>query len=172
ELDVKEPEKQPQKEEKEPVTAWGKEINGLQAGVGFPAGQKRAYSHGETVTPVVRIRNVGKEDVKFQYVPRFFKENPPTVIDSAGKLVPLRGADALSGGARHPSADVTLAPGKEVELSEWNVALRPASDPDRKNPNIEIIYGTGTFSFQYERVLANSSASAIKIDPALGKLAT
>jgi RNA polymerase sigma factor (sigma-70 family) len=171
ELEVKEPEKKPDPE-KEAFTAWGKEINGLQAGVGFPAGQKRAYSHGETVTLVVRVRNVGKEEVKFQYVPQFFKETPPTVTDSAGKAVPLRGADALSGGRMHSSADVTLAPGKEVELYEWNVALRPASDPGRKNPNIEIMYGTGKFSIQYERVLANSSASMIKIDSALSKLAT
>src|SRR5262249_43812056 len=131
-----------------------------------------AYSHGETVSLVVRIRNVGKEEVKFQYVPRFFKETPPTVTDGEGKPVPLRGADALSGGAFHPGADVTLAPGKEVELYEWKATLRPASDRDSKNPNFDIIYGTGKFSIQYERVLANSTASAIKIDPALSKLAT
>ena len=164
----------PQKpdQEKEVFTAWGKEINGLQAGVGLRAGEKRTYRHGETVTLVVRVRNVGKEEVAFQYVPRFLKENPPTVTDGAGKPVLLRGADALSGGARHPSADVTLAPGKEVELYEWKAALRPASDPDRKTPNVEILYGTGTFRIQYERVLGNSTASRIKIDPALSKLAT
>jgi hypothetical protein len=146
-------------------TAWGKEIGGLQAGLGFRAGDKRAYHHGETVKLVVRIRNLGKEEVTFQYVPAFFKERPPTVV---GNAVPLIGL-ALSG-KRHPSTDVTLAPGKEVELYEWKAALRPASES--KNPNFEIIYGTGKFSIQYERVLANSTASAIKIDPALSKLAT
>jgi RNA polymerase sigma factor (sigma-70 family) len=160
----------PQKpdQQKEVFTAWGKEINGLQAGVGFPAGQNRAYRHGETVTLVVRIRNVGKEEVKFQYVPAFFKENLPTVIDAAGQPVPLQaflGTEIL-----HPSADVTLAPGKEVELYEWRAALRPASET--KNPNFEIIYGTGKFSIQYERVLGNTTVSAIKIDAALSKLAT
>lgn len=30
-------------------TAWGKEIGGLQAGLGFHPGEKRVYSHGETV---------------------------------------------------------------------------------------------------------------------------
>jgi hypothetical protein len=29
--------------------------------LGFKAGEKRAYSHGETVTLVVRVRNVGKQ---------------------------------------------------------------------------------------------------------------
>lgn len=34
------------------------------------------------------------------------------------------------------------------------------------------LYGTGTFSVQYERVLGNSTASAIELAPALSKLAT
>src|SRR5262249_10913142 len=150
-----------------PFTAWGKEVGGLQAGLGFYPGEKRVYRHGETVRLAVRVRNVGKKEVTFQYVPAFFKERPPTV---AGNAVPLIGISIS--GKRHPSTDVTLAPGKEVELYEWKAVLRPASDPDSKKPNFEIIFGTGKFSIQYERVLANSTASAIKIDPALGKLAT
>src|SRR4029077_17508326 len=57
ELEVKEAAKLPPSEQKDARTAWGTQINGLQAGVGSPAGQKPAYSHGETVTLVVRIRN-------------------------------------------------------------------------------------------------------------------
>src|SRR5207248_200241 len=64
ELVVKDAEKVPEdKEEKEAFTAWGDEINGLQASLGFRPGEKRAYSHGETVKLVVRVRNVSKEDV-------------------------------------------------------------------------------------------------------------
>ena len=37
---------------------------------------------------------------------------------------------------------------------------------------VQIYVRTGKFSVQYERVLGNSSASRIKIDPALSKLAT
>jgi RNA polymerase sigma factor (sigma-70 family) len=157
-----------QAKDTEAFTAWGKEINGLQAGIGFRPREKRAYSHGETVKLVVRVRNAGKEEVNFQYVPAFFKENPPTVIDAAGQPVPLRAF--LGTEIMHPSADVTLAPGKEVELYEWKAALRPARDS--KNPNFEFIYGTGKFSIQYERVLGNSTVSAIEIDPALSKIAT
>ena len=129
-----------------------------------------SYSHGETVTLVVRVRNVGKEEVTFQYVPAFFKENPPTVTDAEGKPVPLRGISP--GGRTHPSTDVTLAPGKEVELYEWKAVLRPASEI--KNPNFEIIYGMGKFNIQYERVLGKTTASArnLKFDPELSKLAT
>jgi len=163
--------KQEKEKEKEAFTAWGKEINGLQAGVGFPAGQKRAYSHGETVTLVVRIRNVGKEEVTFQYVPAFFQETLPTVKHGTGEpVLPIRGVSAP--GKTHPATAVTIAPGKEVELYEWNARL--AHDPLAGGADDRgVIYvRTGKFSVQYERVLGNSSASRIKIDPALSKLAT
>ena len=77
--------------EQEPFTAWGKEVGGLQAGLGFKAGEKRTYNHGETATLVVRVRNVGNMDVKFQYYPMFLSENSPTVLDETGKRVSLRG---------------------------------------------------------------------------------
>src|SRR5262249_35111193 len=127
ELDVKEAKKMPEKPDpvEEAFTAWGKEVGGLQAGVGFRPGEHRVYHHGETVALVVRVRNVGKEGVTFQYVPRYLMENPPTVTDGDGKPVPLRGS--YVSGIFHPSAEVTLAPGTEVELYEWKAELRPVS---------------------------------------------
>jgi RNA polymerase sigma factor (sigma-70 family) len=172
ELEVKEAEKLPEKEDnKEAVTVWGKEVGGLQAGLGFRPGEKRAYSHGETVTLVVRVRNVGKEEVTFQYVPAFFQETLPTVTHGTGEpVLPIRGVNAP--GKTHPATAVTIAPGKEVELFEWNARL--AHDPLAGGADDRgVIYvRTGKFSVQYERVLGNSSASRIKIDPALSKLAT
>ncbi len=79
--------------EKQAFTAWGKEVGGLQAGLGFPVGQNRAYRHGETVKLVVRVRNVGKEAVKFQYLREYFIETPPTVTDGEGKSIPLGRTD-------------------------------------------------------------------------------
>jgi hypothetical protein len=156
-------------EPKEAFTAWGKEVGGLQAGLGFRPGEKRAYSHGETVKLVVRVRNVGKKEVKFQYVPAFFLERQPTVTDGDGKPVHLDRGLAQPG-KTHPSRDVTLAPGKEIELHERSFVLRPARGDDRFN--FEIFYGTGKFTVQYEWVLGNSSASRIKVDPTMSKLAT
>src|SRR5947209_18306043 len=77
-----------QEKEKEGFTAWGKEVGVLQAGLGFRPGEKRAYGHGETVTLVVRVRNVGKKQVEFQYLKEVFKENPPIVTDADGKKLP------------------------------------------------------------------------------------
>src|SRR6185369_2174559 len=69
ELEVKAPAPKPKKKEqqKEDFTAWGEEVGGLRAGLGLKAGAKRVYRHGETVTLFVRVRNVGKEAVKFEY---------------------------------------------------------------------------------------------------------
>jgi hypothetical protein len=78
------PQKQEQKQEKEGFTAWGKEVGGLQAGLGFRPGEKRAYSHGETVKVVLRVRNVGKEAVDFKYQGAFLRENPPKITDADG----------------------------------------------------------------------------------------
>ncbi|HEV3081168.1 MAG TPA: sigma-70 family RNA polymerase sigma factor, partial [Gemmataceae bacterium] len=143
------------KQEKESFTAWGKEVGGLQAGLGFRPGEKRAYSHGETVKLVVRVRNVGKEEVTFQYVSQFLIEIPPAVTDGKGKLVPA-GLRSLFG--VHLPKQVNLAPGKEIELY-GELEVRPD-------------FGTGTVSVQYGRVFGNSSSGQIKLDPNLSKLGT
>ena len=144
-------------EDKEAFTAWGKEFGGLQAGLGFKAGEKQPYTHGETVNLVVRVRNVSKEDVKFQYLKEFFRETSLAVTDSKGKQVLLR--EPLDTHVLHIPVEVNLAPGKEIELYERMLVLSPA-------------YGTGTVQIQYEQVFGNSSFGRIKLDPTLSKLAT
>ncbi len=179
----KKDEKPMQREEKKGFTAWGEPVGGLQAGLGLRPGERRAYHHGETVTLVVRVRNIGKETVKFQYVRQFLDENPPTVTDAAGKTVPQPGIDVLG---FHPPVEVTLEPGKETELesrlaggarragaSGLRYFLRPARGGGKPTTEQEPLFvGTGKISLQYERVLGSSSAGGIKLDPALSKLAT
>ncbi len=164
-----EPAATPEKE-KEAFTAWGEEINGLQAGLGFRPGEHRAYHHGETVTLVVRVRNVGKETVKFQYLNGVFFDKPPTVTDGEGKPIASVG---LSRSGVHSPRDVSMAPGKTIELYEWKPVIKA---PSEKEPLAPVAPGwlsaTGKLSVQYERVLENSSWGSIKIDPALSKLAT
>jgi hypothetical protein len=148
-------------------TAWGKEVGGLQAGLGIA--EKRAYHTGETVTLAVRVRNISKEVVKFRYLRQFFMENAPTVTDAEGKPVHFRyGVIDLS--KIHVPVDVNLAPGKEIELYELKFKLKPASEGggEKDTP----FYGRGKFSIQYSQVFGNSSAGSIKPDPALSKLAT
>lgn len=178
ELEVKEA-KKPEKpdRDKESVTAWGKEINGLQAGLSFRPGEKRAYAHGETVTLVVRVRNVGKETVKFEYIRQFLDENPPTVTGAVGKAIPQATTDVMG---FHVPVEVTLEPGKEVVLESrfhgacgWPYELRPAGGAGKAaTKESHLVVGTGKVGIQYERVFGNSSAGGIKLDPALAKLAT
>jgi RNA polymerase sigma factor (sigma-70 family) len=154
---IENPDKKPvepeakQQKDNEAFTEWGKESGGLQAGLGYKAGEKRAYSQGETVTLVVRVRNVGKEEVKFRYVRQFFLENPPVVMDDKGKSVPLERVTVFG---FHALVPVDLAPGKEIEVGERQLELKPT------------LYGTGKFSVQYQRLETPEN------DKTLSKLAT
>ncbi len=161
-------------EEKSTYTAWGPEIGGLQAGLGFLAGQKRTYRQGETAKVVIRIRNVGKENVKFHYTNVYFTENFPVVIDGQGKTHPAIYTGYAEGGQR--SIGVDLAPGKEMALHEQSfdlqsldpkAKLRPQSAYGAKN-----LYGSGKFLIQYERVTGPSSGNRGMHDPILSNLPT
>jgi len=171
-LEVKDAEKLPPKKEPEGFTAWGKEVGALQAGLGFRPGEKRAYGHGETVTLVVRVRNVGKKEVEFQYLKEFFKENPPIVTDADGKKLP--GYKILFTPLEHVPEEVTLAPGKEIELSSEQYQLMPTSERGKGHSGkfLPLWTGTGKVSVQYNRLFGNTSAGRIKVDPDLLDLTT
>jgi hypothetical protein len=157
---------------KDSETAWGKEVGGLQAGVSVRSGEKRVYDYGDVITLVVRVRNVGKEAVKFEYVRQFLDENLPSVTVD-GKTVEQHRLAMLG---FHVPMEVTLEPGKEIEL-ESRLPLRyelrpPNSEGEPTTKERKIFVGTGKVSIQYDRVLGSSSSGAIKLDPALSKLGT
>lgn len=162
---------------KESVTAWGEEVGGLQAGLGFLPGEDRAYRHGEAVTLVVRLRNVGKEAVKFGYIKQFLDENPPRVTDADGRTVPQAGNTMLG---FHGPTDVTLLPGKGIVLesrmhgaSGVPYGLVQMGDEGKLSPGTYPLHvGTGKVTLQYGRVLGNTSAGWIEVDPTLVKLST
>lgn len=162
------PAKLEKEKDEEAFTAWGKEIDGMQAGLGFRPGEHRAYHAGETVKLVVRVRNFGKEAVTFQYLRHFFIENPPTVVDDKGKAVALK--DGAPKGIYKP-VDVTLAAGKEIELYELTFSL---AEKNADPPQLSTLHGKGKFQLKYERILGESvlSSLAIHIGPGLRKLAT
>jgi RNA polymerase sigma factor (sigma-70 family) len=167
ELEVTEPEKAPP--EKETFTAWGKEVGGLQAGLGFRAGEKRTYGHGETVKVVVRVRNLGKEAVEFQHIWAFFVENPPKIIDPDGKQVQL--PRAASEGMQRPR-NPSVAPGKEIDLYEWEFDLMPAKPRAGRNIRFSTLYGTGKFILQCDRIVGPTSGNSTHPNPTLDKLGT
>jgi hypothetical protein len=154
-------------EEKEAFTAWGKEVGGLQAGLGFKSGEKRAYSQGETVTIVARIRNVGKEAVEFRHIWSFFLENPPKLTDPDGKVVKLPNYRTRDQRLHMPRS-CKVAPGKEVELYEWEFVLQPKGEISSRS----FIHGTGKHSLQCERVVGPTWLNPNHPNPTLSNLAT
>jgi RNA polymerase sigma factor (sigma-70 family) len=144
-------------------TAWGKEVGGLQAGLSIA--EKRVYHTGESASLAVRVRNVGKEEITFQYLHQFFIEQPPDVTKDRGESVKLPGITAFG---RHVPVEVRLAPGKEIELYELKLQLKPAGSSNAPST----LYGTGKFVVQYPQVFGSSSSGSIKLDPALSRLAT
>jgi RNA polymerase sigma factor (sigma-70 family) len=152
--------------EREGFTAWGKEVDGVQAGLGYLPNQDWAHRTGETVRLVVRVRNVGKKEVTLSYFIDSFIENPPAVTDGEGKPVRLEGiftSNFYGYGFRALMAK-TLAPGKQVDLCELNLALRPAGERDKNGP--WTLYGTGKFQLRFENVGGGN------FDPILSKLDT
>jgi hypothetical protein len=145
------------KEEKGGFTTWGKEVGGLQAGLGYPPGERRTYYTGETARLVVRVPNVSMDAVRFQYYSLFLTQKPPTVTDGGGKPVHFR-YGIMDTAVYHIPVDAILAPGKEMELGE--VELPTTS------------LGTGKLTVQYERVFGKTYQGNRELDPALSKLGT
>ncbi len=100
------------------VTAWGEEVDGVQVGIQFDA--DRAYTVGETVTLIVRLRNNGKKDVPLISDEEYFQKNPPLITDADGKAIKIKERNIF--GLIEKSS---VAPGKEVELCRLGLELRP-----------------------------------------------
>jgi hypothetical protein len=103
-------------------------------------------------------------------------EEPPAVTDSKGEPIPQVDLGSLVPPEQQKEffrvkdgkpVQVNLAPGKEIELYELKLKLRSGNVV---YPNA--LAASGKVAIQYERVLGNSSAGRIKLDPTLSKLAT
>ncbi|HEX4613062.1 MAG TPA: TIGR03067 domain-containing protein, partial [Urbifossiella sp.] len=162
--------------EKEAFTAWGEEVGGLQAGLEVKG--RKTYRLGETITLLVRVRNAGKEAVKFEYIRQFLDEHPPGVTGADGKSIP----QATSGvtGIVHVPVGVSLEPGEDVVLGTrihgtagvpyelWPSA--GGGPPASQNHPLRV--GAGKVTLRYERVFGNSSIGSVKIAPRIAGLAT
>jgi hypothetical protein len=154
---------------KEPFTAWGKEVGGLQAGLGLRPSDKRVYSYGDSVTLVIRVRNVSKKTVQFKYVREFLDDNYPTVASAEGKTIPQVGI-AVTGVLR--PIDVILEPGKEVKLESRFDARQYELVPNEDTPGSRnlpvLVVPTGKASLQYSHVFGYKSSGSMELDRKLG----
>jgi hypothetical protein len=164
------------------LTAWGNEVDGLQVGLGFHAGQRPAYRHGESVLLVVRLRNVGQTRVHVPYVPTLLAESLPTITDSEGNAVPLGRLPTQE--RRHARHSTILSPNEELELTAITLVLRPANEqhagPPDERQTIEratrrsvTLYGLGRFQIQYGDIDGRSALPGVcAFDPNLSQLVT
>jgi len=148
--------------EKEPLTAWGKEVGGLQAGLGLDYGNRRTYGHGEVITLVVRLRNVGKEAVKFRYPRQDLYENL-AVTDADGEAVPQCNTKFMP--PNDPESE-NLEPGREIVLKTRMhgsngvpFVLIPSNSEDLElNENFRpLVVGIGKVQLQIEKVFGTFS---------------
>jgi RNA polymerase sigma factor (sigma-70 family) len=77
----------PAREADEEPVAWGKAAGGLQAGLGFRPGDRRAAAAGESVSLVFYLRNVGSREVRLSHIETLFAEWMPDVEDGGGRRV-------------------------------------------------------------------------------------
>ncbi len=142
--------KKPAATEPVPFTAWGEKDNGLQVGLGFRPGEHRVYHPGETVTLVVRLKNVDKDKAKHSYRSDRFYTNPPSVMDGDGMPVAFEGLPVRAKGKGFNRwIDVELTRGV-VDLWELKLALRPAAEAGTQRP-AWTLFGAGKFQLNYPK---------------------
>ncbi|QJW97012.1 RNA polymerase sigma factor [Frigoriglobus tundricola] len=129
--------------------AWGQEVNGLQAGVGFAPARSRPYQVGETVTLAVFLRNVSGREMTFEYADGFLYEEPPTVVDAAGKPVSVS-YEAIGGERIRRRQKLTLAAGEVVEVERTQRLLSP--DRGRRAEPPTIYVGPGRYKVSFSGV--------------------
>lgn len=135
--------------EKEDSTAWGEEVGGLQAGLGFRTGQNPVYRPGDQVQLVVRLRNVGQQQTQYRYPSTYFSVSPPSVRDGKGQWVVLKGAIPSE---KPRLVTRELAPGAEVELGDVTIEIVPEAGAGGEKVGTWSLSGTGTFVIQYEKI--------------------
>jgi RNA polymerase sigma factor (sigma-70 family) len=77
---------EPKKEKAEEV-AWGDAVDGVQAGLVFPADGRLSCRVGDKVAFQVKVRNASKVPVKVHYYSNVMQETPASVEDGADKAV-------------------------------------------------------------------------------------
>ena len=96
---------------KEPLTVWGKEVGGLQAGLSI---SNASDVHiGGKATVVLKLRNVSNDPITTSAWPLWLIK--PTIVDGAGKQV--RTTSPSSPGFDLSTTDITLKPGQTVVVA-------------------------------------------------------
>jgi RNA polymerase sigma factor (sigma-70 family) len=129
--------------------AWGDAVDGIQAGLGFLPGKRRAYVAGDTVSFVVKLRNLGKAPAVVSSFRHRFEDTPPGVADAVGNAACVT-APRVRRNKNVPQTHA-LKPGEEIELGRPELLLAPAGwngEPTKAT----LAAGPGTYKVRYAAV--------------------
>jgi uncharacterized protein (TIGR03067 family) len=101
--------------------SWGKDVEGLQAGIAF--GDKKSFASGEQMKPKVRIRNAGKKPVGYSHFAGLFHFASPTVRDAKGRTITVGPPPNFF--SLPVEKKGTLQPGDSVDFGGAVVELNP-----------------------------------------------
>ena len=145
------------KQETEAVTAWGKEVGGLQLGLVLVPADITAYRLGETIQFKVRVKNVSKGAITISYG---LPESSPKITDAKGKNVHVTMPPFL--GIYVVPTEKTLRPGETADLYQRPVSVQevlngPAEQKGHVSaPTIRV--GTGKYKITLRNRIARSDA--------------
>jgi RNA polymerase sigma factor (sigma-70 family) len=157
--------------EKGDAVVWGKEVDGLQAGLGMRAGPIEGDMAKEAMQLLVRIRNVGKSPVAIAYQAGVFRDFAPTVRDKNGQN--LRVSMPPLALQYMQKIEKTLKPGEDVEVGNEVAALSRdgkivhiylpqlgVADPNTKPPQSGVSFPTvyapaGVYRISYRGFIQN-----------------
>lgn len=133
--------------------AWGEAVGGLQAGIAFDGSHRRAYSMGEAVPLVVKLRNVGAEPITVSFPSSGLRHARPMVEDVGGGRPPVRMPPAVR--YRIAILKQVLKPGEEMEFGRVQLVL--ASDaPAALVSNPHLVVRPAEYTVSYTVPLAGA----------------
>ena len=140
---------EPKKEKAEEV-AWGDAVDGVQAGLVFPAEGRTSCHVGDKVAFQVKVRNPSKVPVKVHYYSNVMRETPASVEDAAGKAVHAPMPPQKLYKRRLTSR--TLEPGEAFDLGTQELTVAT----DEKDGEVEVptlVAGPGWYRVSYHGVV-------------------
>jgi hypothetical protein len=133
--------------------AWGEAVGGLQAGIAFDGSDRRAYTMGETVPLVVKLRNVGAEPITISFPSAGLRHSRPTVEDADGGSARVYMPPAVR--YRIPTVKQVLKPGEEMEFSRVQLVLT-SDTPVGLVKNPQLIARPAEYTIRYRVPLADA----------------
>jgi hypothetical protein len=132
---------------------WVEAVDGLQAGIAFDGSDRRAYSMGETVPLVVKLRNGGARPITLSFPSTRLRHSRPMVEDADGRPARVHMPPAVR--YRIPVVKQVLEPGEEMVFDRVRLVLT-ADTPVGLVKNPHLIARPSKYTVNYTIPLAGT----------------